>query len=324
MAGLGDVRPDRAAVRLAGVVPLAGFPTRQLSNVASIPPKQSGARGWGTVRRFADWSTRAKLIAVLAVGVVIGSALSSLGDAPGPDPVASRTPTPSPSQATATETVSPTVTASASPEPVDDSNATVTSVVDGDTIKTRFQGRIITVRLIGVDTPETVHPSEPVECFGPAASKFTTRALVGESVRLEFDVERRDQFGRTLAYVWLAERLFNERLVRDGFANVSTFPPNVKYVDRFRAAQRDARSHDRGLWGRCTDETSEDPGGGDGGDGDGCTSGYSPCLQAGPSDYDCYGGEGNGPAYTDPGVTYQVTGSDPYDLDGDGDGLGCE
>ena len=65
------------------------------------------------------------------------------------------------------------------------------------------------------------------------------------------------------------------------------------------------------------------PSGGGGGGGD-CTPGYSPCLQSGPSDYDCSGGSGNGPAYTEPGVTYRVTGSDPYDLDSDNDGSGCE
>jgi micrococcal nuclease len=70
-------------------------------------------------------------------------------------------------------------------------------------------------------------------------------------VRLEYDVEREDRYGRTLAYVWLGDELFNETLVREGYALVTTFPPDVKYVDRFVAAQRDAREHDRGLWGEC-------------------------------------------------------------------------
>ncbi|HET6791560.1 MAG TPA: thermonuclease family protein [Actinomycetota bacterium] len=180
----------------------------------------------------------------------------------------------------------------------------MTRVVDGDTIKASFEGQLLTVRLIGVDTPETVHPSEPVECFGPAASKYTTRALAGKDVRLEFDIERLDQYGRTLAYIWLGDRLFNEKLVREGYANVSTFPPNVKYVDRFRAVQRNARSHDRGLWGRCADEPSPSPSPSPPPPSSDCASGYSPCLPFGPSDYDCAGGEGNGPAYTEPGVTY--------------------
>ena len=115
----------------------------------------------------------------------------------------------------------------------------------------RFRGRTVDVRLIGIDTPETVDPSQPVGCYGKAASNFTTERLTGERVRLEFDVEHKDRYGRTLAYVWIGGRLFNEVLVQEGFASVSTYPPNVKYVDRFLAAQRVAREHERGLWGEC-------------------------------------------------------------------------
>ena len=78
----------------------------------------------------------------------------------------------------------------------------VTRVVDGDTIQVDYRGTTADVRLIGVDTPETVHPSEPVGCFGPVVSRFTTATLTRETVRLEFDVERRDHYGRLLAYVW--------------------------------------------------------------------------------------------------------------------------
>jgi hypothetical protein len=76
-----------------------------------------------------------------------------------------------------------------------------------------------------------------------------------------------------------------------------------------------------GFRGDCHRNSSDGGGGGEGGD---CTPGYSPCLPLGPSDYDCFGGGGDGPAYTEPGVVYQVTGSDPYNLDADNDGLGCE
>jgi micrococcal nuclease len=127
----------------------------------------------------------------------------------------------------------------------------VTRVVDGDTAHVEIDGRDVTVRFIGIDTPESVAPDQPVECFGPEASAYTEDRLEGERVRLEYDVEREDPFGRTLAYVWLGDELFNETLVREGFALVTTFPPNVAYVDRFTAAQRDAREHDRGLWDAC-------------------------------------------------------------------------
>lgn len=131
------------------------------------------------------------------------------------------------------------------------SPAEVIRVVDGDTILVGSGGSEVRVRLIGIDTPEAVTPEQPVECYGPEASGFTRSQLEGRTVNLEFDVERFDRFGRTLAYVWLDGVLFNEVLVARGFATVTTFPPNVKYVDRFVEAQRQAREAGRGLWGAC-------------------------------------------------------------------------
>jgi micrococcal nuclease len=128
----------------------------------------------------------------------------------------------------------------------------VDRVVDGDTIVVRDgQGGDVHVRLIGVDTPESVKPDTPVQCFALAASNFTKHALTGKVVRLEFDVERFDRFGRTLAYVWVGDTMFNEELVAQGYAVVATFPPDVRYVERFLAAERRARAHDRGLWSHC-------------------------------------------------------------------------
>jgi micrococcal nuclease len=127
----------------------------------------------------------------------------------------------------------------------------VTRVVDGDTAHVDVEGRDVTVRFIGIDTPEAVAPDQPVECYGREASEYTHHRLEGRRVRLEFDVERHDRFGRTLAYVWLGDELFNETLVREGYALVTTFPPNVRYVDRFTAAQRAARRDGAGLWGSC-------------------------------------------------------------------------
>jgi micrococcal nuclease len=127
----------------------------------------------------------------------------------------------------------------------------VTRVVDGDTAHIEVDGRDLDVRFIGIDTPETVAPGQPIECYGPQASEYTHRRLDGERVALEYDVEREDRYGRALAYVWLGDELFNETLVRQGYAVVTTFPPDVAYVDRFVAAQRDARENDRGLWGAC-------------------------------------------------------------------------
>ncbi len=110
----------------------------------------------------------------------------------------------------------------------------------------------VTIRFIGVDTPETVAPGQPIECYGPESSRFTTRRLTGQRIRLTFDVERIDPFGRTLAYLWLADgSMFNELLVRRGLATVATYPPDTRYVERFEAAQRAARGAGRGLWSAC-------------------------------------------------------------------------
>ncbi len=127
----------------------------------------------------------------------------------------------------------------------------VDRVVDGDTIVVRTPKGDEHVRLIGVDSPESVKPDTPVQCFAIAASNYTKQALTDTLVRLEYDVDRYDRYGRTLAYVWVGTSMFNERLVRDGYAVVETVPPDVKYADLFVAAERDARRHDRGLWSAC-------------------------------------------------------------------------
>ncbi|MGH2710679.1 MAG: thermonuclease family protein [Actinomycetota bacterium] len=129
--------------------------------------------------------------------------------------------------------------------------AFVTRVVDGDTFEARLDGEIVDVRLIGIDAPESVIPGEPVECFGPESSAFTERNLEHEDVLLEFDVQRIDPFGRTLAYVWKGRRLFNEDMVRQGFATVATYPPNIAYVERLVEAEKRARHNDLGVWGAC-------------------------------------------------------------------------
>jgi micrococcal nuclease len=184
----------------------------------------------------------------------------------------------------------------------------VTRTVDGDTIHVLFRGHDVDVRLIGIDTPETVDPSLPVQCYGEQASRFTHRTLTGRTVRLEFDVERLDRYSRTLAYIWLRGHLFNRRLVAGGYAVVDTFPPNVRYVDVFTAAQRVAREHDRGLWGACS--------GSDGGGGHRCDPAYpGVCIPSPPRDLDC----------ADISFRhFQVLPPDPHNFDGDHNGIGCE
>jgi micrococcal nuclease len=129
----------------------------------------------------------------------------------------------------------------------------VVKVVDGDTIHVLVGGRREKVRYIGVDTPETHHPTKPVQCFGREASAFNARLVAGERVRLVRDVEERDRFGRLLAYVYRAgDGLFvNAELARLGYARPLTIPPDVRHAARFAALSRDARQAGRGLWSAC-------------------------------------------------------------------------
>jgi micrococcal nuclease len=126
----------------------------------------------------------------------------------------------------------------------------VVSVVDGDTIDVQLDGRTVRVRYVGVNTPETKHPDKGVEPFGPEADAANRRLVAGKTVRLELDVQPRDRYQRLLAYVYVGDLMVNAELVRQGYAQVATFPPNVKYHDRFRALQQEAREARRGLWGK--------------------------------------------------------------------------
>jgi micrococcal nuclease len=129
-----------------------------------------------------------------------------------------------------------------------DATVKVTRVVDGDTIdiSPSVEGRS-RVRLIGMDTPEVHFGTQP---YGPEASAFAKQELNEEEVGLELDVQKIDPYGRLLAYVYLPDGdIFNVTLVEEGYAQVATFPPNVKYQDRFLEAQREAREDNRGLWG---------------------------------------------------------------------------
>jgi micrococcal nuclease len=132
-------------------------------------------------------------------------------------------------------------------------DGTVTRVVDGDTIHVAVDGADETVRYIGIDTPESVKPGTPVQCFAEAASAANRRLVDGRRVVLTFDAERRDRYGRLLAYVRRAgDGLFvNEELVRDGYARTLTIPPNVRYASRFGVLAAQARDDGRGLWRSC-------------------------------------------------------------------------
>jgi micrococcal nuclease len=128
--------------------------------------------------------------------------------------------------------------------------AVVERVVDGDTIKVEVNNRSETVRLLLVDTPESVHPSKPVQPYGKEASDFVKKLLPeGKEVKLEMDIGERDKYGRLLAYVWVDGKMLNELLLEKGYARVAyVFEPNTKYVDRFRKIQERARKQELNIW----------------------------------------------------------------------------
>jgi micrococcal nuclease len=136
-----------------------------------------------------------------------------------------------------------------------------------------------------------------------AASNFTERELDGKRVGLEFDVQRIDPYGRTLAYVWLGDELFNETLVRQGFAFVTTYPPDVRYESRFTAAQRVVGSASLGIWGKCVHPKAGDP------------AYPTACIPPPPPDLDCSDIRFR---------RFTVLPPDPHNFDGDHNGIGCE
>ncbi len=151
-------------------------------------------------------------------------------------------------------------------EPPSSSNtfaeARVVRVVDGDTVVANVDGVEEKIRFVLVNTPESVHPKKGVEYYGKEASDFTKMNLEDKTIYLEKDVSDRDRYGRMLRYIWLKrpatneptdeeieQYMFNAILLKKGFANLSTFPPDVKYVDLFARLEREARENNLGLWG---------------------------------------------------------------------------
>jgi micrococcal nuclease len=131
-------------------------------------------------------------------------------------------------------------------------NYQVTRIVDGDTFwADDGSGKVLKVRLIGVDAPETQNRRNKVKAvFGTESTEYLTNLINGKMVRLECDIDSLDQYGRTLSYVFLEDGTFvNASLIRDGYAMVMTIPPNVKYADTFVDLARKAKKHKRGLWG---------------------------------------------------------------------------
>lgn len=129
--------------------------------------------------------------------------------------------------------------------------AEVVDVVDGDTIEVSIDGEVEDVRYIGIDTPESVAPGQPVECFGEAASRENERLVGGETVRLVFDSERRDQYGRLLAYVHVEGLFVNGELVAGGYARTLEIEPNTDRAEQLGRLESEAGREGAGLWSAC-------------------------------------------------------------------------
>lgn len=203
------------------------------------------------------------VVVVLVVAVACGGAASPSAQ-PSSLPLATAT-------ASASPTAAPTASAAPGAARV---RAEVISVTDGDTIRVRIDGQSVPIRYIGIDTPETVDPRRDVQCFGREASAFNAKLVAGKVVELEKDVSETDRFQRLLRYVYVDGKMVNEELVRGGFAISSSYPPDVKYQDRLRALEVEARTKGVGLWaanvcGRdeCSDDRPDDRSNGESGAG---------------------------------------------------------
>ena len=126
--------------------------------------------------------------------------------------------------------------------------AQIVRVIDGDTIEVEIEGKSYKVRYIGIDTPELHHPEKPVEYYAQEAYEKNRELVEGKTVFLEKDVSETDRYGRLLRYVYVGDTFVNAYLVQQGYAQVSTYPPDVKYQERFLELQREARKAQRGLW----------------------------------------------------------------------------
>ena len=199
----------------------------------------------------------------------------------------------------------------------------VVKVVDGDTISVNIDGVNTSVRMIGIDTPETVDPRKPVQCFGQEASNKAKSILSNQMVRLELDPSQRkyDKYDRLLAYIFLADgNNFNELMIKDGYAYEYTYSTSYKYQSAFKLAQKDAQANGRGLWadGVCEEKHEPTP---------------TPTTQTQPTStqssgsyicsFDAYNC-GDFATHEEAQSVYEACGSDVHRLDRDNDGLACE
>ncbi len=129
---------------------------------------------------------------------------------------------------------------------------TVTAITDGDTLTATVNGTELKIRLIGINTPELSHPTEPVQCYANEARAALESLVLNKEVTLEKDISDTDRFDRYLRYLWIGETLVNEYMVQNGYAQASAYPPDVKYQERFTSAEQSARNSLAGFWAKET------------------------------------------------------------------------
>ena len=203
------------------------------------------------------------------------------------------------------ETLTPAATQTNYPDRI---SVKVVNVVDGDTVKIETGE---TVRYIGIDTPESVDPRKPVQCFAKEASLKNEELVLGKTAELEKDITDKDKYGRLLRYIWIEDQLVNEILVREGYAYSLSFPPDVKYQDRFIEAQRLARQEQTGLWGSsCQSQNAPQP------------TAKPQSVQTGSFICDCSKSCSKMSSCAE--AQYQLENCGCIARDGDGDGLACD
>lgn len=292
-----------------------------LQSQPEVPTTPARSRKWWLV-----------LACLPFLGVVL---LILIGAASTPRPTSTSTPSPTPSIVAAQEAPA----AATAPAVAGEAGETgqVVKVIDGDTIALA-DGRVI--RYIGIDAPETSHPSRGRECFAAEATAKNRELVDGKTLRLERDVSETDRFDRPLRYVYVDTLFVNDALVREGYARAVTYPPDVKYADQFRAAEQEARAAGRGLWGSaCAQAVPLAPapsGGSARGSSTSAPGGPAPAPAPPPpssvppppsapvaGDRDCkdFATQEEAQAFF---LSQGGPASDPHRLDKDGDGIACE
>lgn len=189
----------------------------------------------------------------------------------------------------------------------------VTRVIDGDTIEIEGGKR---VRLIGMDTPE-INKTGETGCFGKEAAGYATKLLNGQMIRMEKDVSEVDRYNRLLRYIYLGDTMINNKLVRDGYARVYTYPPDVKYKDKFLESEKFARDNNLGLWSKCVSSpapaSSQLP-----------INNQQSSINCASNSYNCTDFKTQAEAQSVFDYCMKSVGYDVHKLDRDGDGKVCE